>query len=208
MPSRFMAMSQDERTVGRTSIRLVSVGVLAAAGLLISACSSSGSPSATGAASHAPAPVSVIASAPVGSSAPASAPAPTSSTSAVSSGGGAGLSAAGFCAVAKQEQARSEKEANAYSTGDPAALEKLETDGVNELQKFVAIAPSAIKSDVEVIAAADQKLFAALKQAKFVIKNVDQSALASLQTPAFTAAEKHITTYLATTCGIKASDSN
>jgi hypothetical protein len=199
-------MSRDQRTLGRSPVRLASVGVLAAVALLVSACSSSGSaPAATGAASIAPA--SVV-SAPAVSPVPSSSSAPTSDASSASSGGGADLGSGTFCSIAKQEQARSEKEADAYSTGDPAALEKLETDGVNELQKFVAISPSAIKSDVEVIAAADQKLFAALKAAKFVIAKVDQSALTSLQTPAFTAAEKHITTYLATTCGIKASGSN
>ena len=198
-------MSRDQLKRGTHPIRLVSVGVLAAIGLLVSACSSSGSAPAAG--TTAAGPASVVASSPAAS---AATPTPSPAGSADSGGGGANLGSGSFCTVAKAEQKQSEKESTAYSSGDPASLKKLETDGLSELQRFVSIAPSAIKPDVQLIATADQKLFNALKAARFMIAKVDQSVLTQLQTPAFTAAEKHITTYLATTCGIRvdASGSN
>jgi hypothetical protein len=170
--------------VSAVQMRGVRVGaVLLAAGFALAACGSSssgGSPAA-------------------GASTP-----PVASTTAASGSGGS-LSASSFCGIAKAEQAQATKEEQQITADTPAQLATFIQQVTAQLQSFTSSAPSEIKADVQVAAAADEKIFAALKKAKYNYRNVSPTALQSIDTPAVTKASSAIGAYLESKCGISPS---
>jgi hypothetical protein len=159
--------------------------VLIAAGIALTACGSSSS-GGTSAAST---------TSPTSSTTPSAAP--TSSLGALGSGS--------FCLEAKAEEAQASKEIKAFESDTPAQLSAFAQHVLAELQTFTSSAPSAIKADVAIAVAADQKIFAALKKANYNYKNVSPTAFESVDTPAFKRATAAITKYFQTKCGISPS---
>ena len=108
----------------------------------------------------------------------------------------------GFCKDAAFADAAQRKAATSLSVDSPAALQKFEAQSLAKLQQFLAIAPSAIKGDLEVIVAADRQLYNALAAAHFDMRSMNTAALARLDTPQLKRAVRSITAYLASACGI------
>ena len=121
-------------------------------------------------------------SAPTASSATSSVPTNASSTSTAGGGSAAG---SGFCKVAAVADAAQRKAASSLAVDSPAALQKFEAQSLAKLQQFVAIAPTAIKGDLEVIVAADRQLYNALAAAHFDMRSMNTATLAKLDTPQF-----------------------
>lgn len=169
---------------------------LISCGFLLAACGSSGS-SAAG-----PTPSSAAAAQ---SSANAASPvSPPSSAAAASTGAIAGAGAdVSFCKDAKLQQAQQTAALKALTTDSPQQLEAFENQALAALTTLTSSAPAAIKSDVAVIVAADQKLFAALKAANFNYTKLNPTTLSSLDGSALANASKGIAAYLTTKCGIK-----
>jgi hypothetical protein len=174
------------------------------AAVLLAACSTSTSGKAVGApaGSVTSSPGSSTTSATGGSSTASSPAASSSSASAVSGNPGSG-----FCNDARAEQAQEDKQAAAFTTFTPAELEKFEEQAAKELPVFAAEAPSAIKSQVEALVQADQKIFAALKAVNWDFSKINPSTFGDLDTPAFEAASTAVTDYLQKVCGISEGDS-
>jgi hypothetical protein len=132
-----------------------------------------------------------------------SAPSSVATSALPTSHAGVGSAAgSGFCTDAAFADAAQRKAASSLSLGSPAALQKFEAQSLAKLQQFLAIAPSAIKSDLEVIVAADRQLYNALAAAHFDMHSMNTAALASLDTPQLKRAVRSITAYLASACGI------
>jgi hypothetical protein len=159
-------------------------GVLIAAGIALTACGSSSSGGAVDSSL----------------SNPTTTPSSTSSAPPVSSGGG--LSDASFCAFAKAQQANAAKEAKEFEGDTPQQLGAFVQKTLGQLQEFASSAPSAIKPDVAAAVVADQKVFAALKNANYDYRKLSPAALESVDTPAFRKASADIAAYLKDKCGI------
>lgn len=184
-------MSGSRLPLFRTSATTVTSLALAAA-FVLSGCSSS---STSGGATP-------------GRSTGAERPASSSSPATTHAGGGGhAVSGTGFCREAVLAQAAQTKAAHAFTVGSPASLQKIEQQGLAELRALTATAPSQIKGSLAALAAADEKLYAALQKADFDVRKVDPSVLTGLDTPEFTKSMKNIEDYLSTTCGIKVSPS-
>jgi hypothetical protein len=125
-----------------------------------------------------------------------------------SSAGVGSATGSGFCKDAAFADAAQRKAASSLSMDSPAALQKFEAQSLARLQQFVAIAPSAIKSDLEVIVAADRQLYNALAAAHFDMHSMNTAAFARLNTPQLKRAVRSITAYLASACGISPSSSS
>ena len=177
---------------------VVAVAVIVAATTALCGCSSSGGPA--GPSHHQSASGSGSSAAPAAGGGTSSA---HSSGAASTARGGGSAAGTNFCQRAALEQAAQAKSARQLSSASPASLQRFEKHALDELSGFVAIAPSAIKGDLSVLVAADQKLYNALAAAHFDIRQVDESQLAALRTPAFTKSVASISAYLTKSCGIK-----
>jgi hypothetical protein len=193
------------------SARRLALGAgLLATATLLAACSSSssgtptalinsGSSSSSGPAGAASSPVAAASTKAASSKAPSTKAASTKS----SGGGGSGsLGSGSFCDIAKNQEAAQQKEISAFSD-TPASLKTIEEQDAKLLPEFLAIAPAAIKPDVQEIVTVDEQLLAALQKANFDVSKIPPSALSGFQTPALTKASNDIATYLDKTCGIK-----
>jgi hypothetical protein len=181
----------------KVSARVLQLGaVLVAVGVVLTACGSSSSGgTAAGGQSISP----NVTTSPTVSSSTAVTPT-TGSTAAANSGGSD--SSSSFCTYAREQQAQASKEAAQFQGDTPQQLAAFTQKALAELEQFTSAAPSAIKSDVQVIVVADQKVFNALKQAGYDYKNVNPDTFASIDSPALTKASKDISTYLSSTCGV------
>jgi hypothetical protein len=194
------------------SARRLALGAgLLATATLLAACSSSsngnptalinaGSSSSSGAAGAASSPVAAASTKAASTQAPS-----TKAASTKSSGGGGGsvsLGSGSFCDIARNQEAQQQKEVSAFS-GSPASLKTIEEQDAKLLPEFLAIAPAAIKPDVQEIVAVDQQLLTALRKANYDVTKLAPSALSGFDTPALTKASDDITAYLSKTCGIK-----
>jgi hypothetical protein len=183
-------------------IRTAQGGVaIVSAVLLLAACSSSTSGKPVGAPA---ASVTANGSSTTTTGTTPSSPAASSSTASKVSGN----PGSGFCNDARAEQAQEAKQADAFTTYTPAELQKFEEQAAKELPVFAAEAPSEIKSQVEVLVAADQKIFDELKAANWDFAKIDVTTFSTdIETPAFTAAADAVTNYLEKVCGISEGDS-
>ncbi|MEO9140346.1 MAG: hypothetical protein ABI345_14930 [Jatrophihabitans sp.] len=198
-------MTSAITTTRRNALGVSCSGLLAAVILLAgcSSSSSSGQPGGGGANSsttNASTGTGSITNASTGTGAAAKA---TSTTSGSSGGSSVSLGGGSFCAIARNQEAEQAKQASAI-TGSTAQLKALEEKDAKLLPELLAIAPNAIKPDVAVLVAADQKLVTALRKVNYDFTKLDKATLASFSTPALTKATQNVTTYLAKTCGIKA----
>jgi hypothetical protein len=191
-PTTTPNMTRSRATALSSSSRIgIGCAALLATATLLSACSSSGSSAGSGSTSSTPA----------GTSSTSSSPSATSSSK--SSGGGSlSLGGGSFCSVAKDQQAQESKEEAAFED-TPAALKSYEQTAAKELPGFAALAPAAIKPEVEEVVQVDQKLLAALAKVNYNMAKMPQSTLSAFSTPALTAANQQIISYLASACGIK-----
>ncbi len=161
-------------------------------GTLVTACGSSGS-AASGASGTAGSATGSMSS-PASASSPA---APSSSASAVT------IDISGnFCKDARSEASHSSQLQDELTTTDPAQLKALEQTYAGVLTRFAAEAPSQIKASVEVLVNGDRTLLTALAAADYDYTKLSPTAIAPLETPAFTAAAAQVTAYLRTTCHI------
>jgi hypothetical protein len=192
-----------------TSRRLPGLAMIIVAGaLVLSGCGSSTAGSATtnsagGGGGAASTPNSTSATA-----APSSASAVSTNGPSTSSAGGGNAAGSGFCKDAVLAEVAQRKSASSLAVDSPAALQKFEAQTLAKLKEFVAIAPSAIKGDLEVLVAADQQLYNSLAAAHFDMRNVNPAVLSKLDTPQFKKAVHAITAYLSTACGISPSTSS
>jgi hypothetical protein len=189
-------MSDTIATPRRVAVGLSAVGLAAA--LALTGCSSS-QVKTTGANTPAAGPSSSAAAG--AASTPTTAGASSTAASTSSGGGAVSLGGGSFCSVAKKVQAEQASSA-AAATDSPDSLKALLIQANQELQAFVAIAPSAIKGDVQTLATAEKSFFTAIQAANYDVTKVSPSALTDLDTPAVTTATDHITAYLASQCGI------
>jgi hypothetical protein len=200
-------MSRVQTIGGPRSARVVRTvqggAAIVSAALLLAACSSSTSGKAVGAPAGAAKSGASSTAGSAAGSAPASSAGSSSKAPKVSGNPGSG-----FCNDARAEQAQEAKQADAFSTYTPAELEKFEEQAAKELPVFAAEAPSAIKSDVQTLVAADQKIFDALKAVNWDFSKLDLTTFsAQVDTPAFTTAADNVTSYLEKVCGISEGDS-
>lgn len=108
-----------------------------------------------------------------------------------------------FCRAATAEQARQAVAARALSsTSSPAVLRALEERAMAQLPRFLAIAPAAIKPDLQIVVAAEQSMLTALKAANYDVRTLTSATTAALDSPKFAKAVRAITSYLSTACGI------
>jgi hypothetical protein len=107
-----------------------------------------------------------------------------------------------FCDDARSEQAQEDKDVSAFTTDNPAQLQKFEETAMAELPIFAAAAPSSIKSDVNLIVSGDEAIFNGLKAAGFSYAKLDPKVTAQFETPAFSSAASAVTDYLQKSCGI------
>jgi hypothetical protein len=170
--------------INARGLRIASI--LLVGGIALTACGSSSSGGNTASPPNSVAPTGV---------------APTTAAPVGNSGGGSD-SGSTFCKFAKAEQAQQTTEAQELTTDSPAQLGTFIQHAFSALSALAAAAPSAIKSDVQILVAADQAIFTALKNAKYNYKNVSPTTFTAVDTPAFKKATTAITTYLATSCGI------
>jgi hypothetical protein len=166
------------------------VAILLAA-IVLTACGSSSSSTLGAAASAAAADGSAS------GSASGSAASPAGSSAAIK-----GDSNSKFCTFAVAEQAQEDKTSQEITGDSPQDLQKFEEQAISALPAFVAAAPSAIKSAVQTLAAADQKFFTALKAAGFDYTKLDPSIESTFEDPQFTAAATTVSDYLEQVCGI------
>jgi hypothetical protein len=186
----------------RHSPALVASATLVAAATILSGCGSSGGSAAGTGPGRTPVATSGSANSSVAPTGP-SASAPSSASTVASSQPGGGLAVgSNFCQQARVEQQAQQKSASELAIDSPAALEKFEKQALTKLPGFVAIAPAPIKGDIQVLVAADQKLYSELAAVNFDIRKLNPSTLAGLQTPQFTKAADAIDAYLRQTCGI------
>ena len=161
--------------------------------LLLAACGSSGSK----AAATQPSTAATSTGSGVASSAPSSAP---SSAAAKAVSGDSGST---FCQKARDETAAEAKNTAALTSNDPTALKKLEENAIKQLPEFVALAPSAIKSAVNVLAQADQTVFNALEKTNFDFTKLPTSVTTAFSDPKFEQAATTVANYEEKVCGIK-----
>jgi hypothetical protein len=160
--------------------------VLAVAGFLLTACGgSSSAPSAQGGSSV-----------PVQTSAPASPSAPATTSSTPATGGGAS-----FCTYARSEKSEVATELQAFTKDSPAQLEKFENQLLAVASSLASSAPASVRTAAVTVKASDQAFFNDLKSAHFVYANLNPTAVAKLNTPAFMKAIQTIVTYLGSKCG-------
>lgn len=131
----------------------------------------------------------------------------TTSTTAAAGSSGAGIrSGSSFCGASRQLKAQEKKEIQAITSSSvtPAALEKSVNQAEAELPAFVALAPAAIRSDVQTSFAAEQTYFNKLKADGYDITKViaDPSVSAALSAPAFVQASNAIAKYESSVCGL------
>jgi hypothetical protein len=175
--------------------RALRVGaVLLSAGAVITACGSGSSGGAAAGSSNVTPTVTATT--------PSTTTPTTASTTPTSTGNSGTLSAASFCTYAKKQKAQAAGEAKQFAADSPAELAAYTQKALAELEQFTASAPAAVKSDVQVVVVADQKVFAALKQAGYNYRNLNPQTFASLDSPALQQASAGIATYFAKTCGI------
>jgi hypothetical protein len=94
---------------------------------------------------------------------------------------------------------------NAASAGNASTVdaEKAEVkQGLDDFANLAQKAPSSLKPDVLVLAAAVTKLYAAVAKANYDFSKLTEADLTAMSTPAVTAAEGKVDTYVKTTCGI------
>jgi HPt (histidine-containing phosphotransfer) domain-containing protein len=160
--------------------------VLAVAGFLLAACGgSSSAPSAQGGSSV-----------PVQTSAAVTPTSPPTTSSAPATGGGAS-----FCTYARSEKSEVATELQAFTKDSPAQLEKFENQLLNVATALASSAPASVKSAAKTVKATDQAFFGELQSAHFVYANLNTTAVAKLNTPAFMKAIQTIVTYLGSKCG-------
>jgi hypothetical protein len=173
----------------RNADRLASKGFLAGtAALMIVAATGCGSSS----------PAAVVAT-PAAATTSAAAgvqalPSAAALTSVKATGGG------DFC---KAVAASINKQATAAGGTDKEIAAGIATARAEELQA-AQLAPAAIKADVTTLFAATDAVWAALAKANYDYSKLQPSDMVALSSPEVAAAEKRLTAYMTTTCGITA----
>jgi hypothetical protein len=106
-----------------------------------------------------------------------------------------------FCNASRSLKTREDAEEKSL-VDTPAAVEKVEKDAIADLPEFQRLAPSSLKSAVEVLVAEDRLIFSQLQAVNFDYSELPPSVDKQLQSPQFTQAEDQITSYLTHVCGI------
>jgi hypothetical protein len=181
------------------------VAALAAVAVLVAGCGGSTTKSATSG-------TTAATTAPSGSTAAGSSSATTGAASATTTPGGAtttvtvaavktGSLGSSFCQASGALKKREAAEEKGFAD-TPQALEKLEKEGVAELPEFERLAPSSLKSAVEVLVTEDRLVFSELQKANFNYAKLPPNFIQAFEAPKFTQATDQITNYLTHVCGI------
>ena len=173
-------MSSDRRLIKGFAASLVGLSVVA------SGCGSTGSKTAATAVSKAPAsadPHSTTAGV-----LPSVGPAKH-----VTAGGGGD-----FCKLI----ASSANNTKPFTGSSPAEMRQRIADVRKVEEQAVAVTPAALKSDVNVLFTATDKVWAALAKANYDYSKIDQTEISSLSAPAVVTAEQHLQAYMTSVCKI------
>ena len=139
-----------------------------------------------------------------GSSTSASGSATGSSAGSATSSSAAphGSSSSSFCGFARAVDANQAKDVTAFTSGNPAEIEKVEKKDLALLTVAVSTAPSSIRPAMTIIATADRKLYNELQAVNFDFRKLTTAQAESLGSPALTHASDMVTSYLTTVCHI------
>jgi hypothetical protein len=196
MPNRLQEQPVPTKRIATNNLgRAAGAVAFVLAGVLLTACGS-GTSGTLGAA------LGASSSAAAGAASGAANDGATSAATSAPSSTIKGDSNSRFCTLAVAEQQEEDKTSSAITGDSPQDLQKFEEQAISALPAFVAAAPSAIKSAVQTLAAADQKFFAALKAAGYDYTKLDPSIESTFEDPQFTAAATTVTNYLTQVCGI------
>jgi ABC-type phosphate/phosphonate transport system substrate-binding protein len=111
-----------------------------------------------------------------------------------------GSSGSGFC-----DQARSFASAfksSSFGTKTPADLKNAFKNLQSELDHAASVAPSAIKGDMQTLAAAYRPILKAFADANYDFTKLSPTALSSFSNPQFAAAAGHIGQYFSQVCHV------
>lgn len=136
-----------------------------------------------------------------GGSSGGSTKAKSSSTSAKVSGSGGGE----FCTAARNVPNALQQSSASLAT--PAGAKQYFEQAKSFLDQAVSIAPSAIKSDMQTVAAAFDQIVSQLAAVDYDFTKLNASQARALSSPQITAASSRIRQYLAGVCGITPSTS-
>ncbi len=110
-----------------------------------------------------------------------------------------GAGSAQFCALVKTYSDRLGGLSRADST--PAQVRQFATELGSAIQQAVAVAPTEIKADVTLVAAAATDYLAGLQRAGYDLNRVPPEALQKFQAPDVQAATQRLQVYGQTVCG-------
>ena len=176
-----------------TTLRLVrGSSALIAAGLLLTACSSSGPHASTSVTNS---------NTGTGSNSLTTPPPSASSTPAALSGN----SGSTFCGDARAQKKLTANEVQIFTTGTPAQIETLEKQDLKELPIWASLAPSQLKSAMDLVVATDENVYKILAADGFDFKKLTTAQDEQFSTPAFTKANTTIDDYLTQVCKIPSS---
>jgi hypothetical protein len=175
------------------------VGSIGLAGFVLVACGGGSSKSAS-----TPGPSSSSPSSSAAGSSTATAGSSTTTTSSASSSSAAphGSSSSSFCSFAREVTSQQKRNVAVFTSGNPAAIERLEKQELSILNVAVSTAPSSIRPSMVIIATADRKLYTALQAVKFDFSKLSPAATQGLDSAALTHASDAVTSYITNVCHI------
>ena len=126
-------------------------------------------------------------------------PAPSTSSTAAALSGNSGST---FCSDARAQKKLTANEVQIFTTGTPAQIEALEKQDLQELPIWAALAPSQLKSSMDVVVATDEQVYKVLAQDGFDFKKLTTAEDEQFTSAAFTKANTTIDAYLTQVCKI------
>lgn len=113
-----------------------------------------------------------------------------------------GNSSSSFCTFAREVSSQQDKNISVFTSGNPAAIERLEKQELSVLSVAVSAAPVSIRPAMVLIANADQTLYKELKKVNFDFSKLGPSFAKSFDSTAVSKAGDMVTSYITNVCHI------
>ena len=113
-----------------------------------------------------------------------------------------GNSSSSFCTFAREVSAQQNKNVSVFTSGNPAAIERLEKQELSVLNVAVSTSPASIRPSMVIIANADQALYKDLKAVKFDFSKLGPSVTKEFDSAAVAKAGEMVTNYITNVCHV------